>query len=75
MGQGERNEDFEALRSRYNAAFDAYHTISTANARRSITGESPPVDDLILERRALEELAAARRDLLAALDSEPAPGG
>jgi hypothetical protein len=69
MGGDRGKQDFEALRLRYNAAFDAYHTISTANARRSVTGDSPPVEDLILERRALEELAAARRDLLAALDS------
>jgi hypothetical protein len=69
MGEDQGNRDFEALRLRYNAAFDAYHTISTANARRSVRGDSPPVEDLILERRALEELAAARRDLLAALDS------
>jgi len=33
-----RLDDFEALRLRYNAAFDAYHAISTENAKRSVTG-------------------------------------
>lgn len=73
MSQDKGHDDFEALRLRYNAAFDAYHAISTANAKRSVTGESPPVDDLIRERRALEALAAARRELLAALDLTPGP--
>ena len=66
MSRSERLDDFEALRLRYNAAFDAYHAISTENAKRAVTGQSPEVEDLIRERRALEALAAARRNLLAA---------
>ena len=68
MTRSDRPDDFEALRLRYNAAFDAYHAVSTENAKRSVTGDSPAVEDLIRERRALEALAAARRDLLAALE-------
>jgi hypothetical protein len=61
-------DDFQTVRQRYNAAFDAYHEISISNARRSIAGDEPTTDELIYERRALEELEAARSALLAALD-------
>jgi hypothetical protein len=60
-------EDFRALRLRYNAAFDAYHELATLHAKRFIEGDPPSTDELIHERRTLEELDAARRALLAAL--------
>jgi hypothetical protein len=60
-------EDFRSVRLRYNAAFDAHHELAAANAKRAIDGDPVSVDDLIRERRALEELAAARRELMAAL--------
>jgi len=64
--------DFQTIRQRYNVAFDAYHEISSRHAKRFIEGDPPSTDELIRERRALEEFNAARSALLAALD--PASG-
>jgi hypothetical protein len=62
---------FRAARLRYNAAFDAHLEIARANTRRSAEGDPPSLDELMLERRAREELDAARRELLAALEPTP----
>jgi hypothetical protein len=65
--------DFRTIRQRYNVAFDAYHEISLRHGKRSIAGDPLSTDELIRERRALEEFNAARSALLAALDSSSGP--
>jgi hypothetical protein len=61
------HHSFGLLRRRYTAAFDTYHALAMHNAALVAIDTSPSVDQLRGERRALEALTVARRDLLEAL--------
>jgi hypothetical protein len=61
-------DDLRTLRLRYNTAFEFHQELSREHARRAIEGDPPSVEELIQERRALEDLQTARRALLAALE-------
>ena len=57
----------EAARSRYRAAYAAYLERARRVAEKLENGLRPPVDEIMEEAKATEELAAARRELLDAM--------
>jgi hypothetical protein len=59
--------DFHAIKARYNAAFDAYHEISSRNAESARGGKQPSAVDLEREETALGLLEKARRALFKAI--------
>lgn len=59
--------ELQALRVRYNAAFDAHHEVMTRNYNLAISGHGPTAEQLAEEDQARDALRAARRDYLAAL--------
>jgi hypothetical protein len=59
--------DFNAIKARYNAAFDAYQQVTKGNAERQVAGEKPSQTDLDREAAAKGALENARRALFAAL--------
>ena len=59
--------DFEAIKEKYNAAFDAYHDIMKRNTASTLLGVNPNQADLEREDKALAVLSKARRDFFAAL--------
>lgn len=61
------HRSFRLLRRRYTAAFDAYHTLASRNAALSAIDNSPSVDQLRDEQRALDDLTLARHAMLEAL--------
>ncbi len=59
--------EFDTLRLRYEAAFDAYQLHAARIIAHSKGGERPPDLELHAEEQALWELAKVRRELLDAL--------
>lgn len=59
--------ELEIARTRYNAAFDAYRSVTTSNARLALAGGRPNAGQLADEKRAQEVLESARREYLAQL--------
>ncbi len=75
-----RPEGIKAVGWRYQAAFDAYHAIVSAHARRTLINDPISIDELEREQDALNALAVARRYLLDAfagtcerLSADPGP--
>ena len=62
--------DLHAIKSRYNAAFDAYRQIHRRNTERAISGDQPSASDLEGEASALRNLEEARRSLWQAMGSD-----
>jgi len=61
------DSEFEIVRARYNAAFDAYRKVTSSNARLALDGARPNTGQLAEEKRAQEILEFARREYLARL--------
>ena len=59
--------DFQLVKARYNAAFDAYQQVLKRNSERSLVGDRLDADDIEHEKKALRILEEARRALWAAL--------
>ena len=55
---------FEAARSRYTAAYEAYQQASKRVAQKLASGLVPSAEEVDYEAKATEQLAAARRELL-----------
>ena len=65
--------NFNDIKARYDAAFDAYNEIQQHNAQRAANGEKPSALDFERESKALGALNDARRELLAALEEPTGP--
>ena len=59
--------DIDALRQRYEAAFEVYRTHTANLIEHSKGGRQPAPQELAAEEEALYELTRIRRELLAAL--------
>ena len=59
--------EVDALRARYEAAFEVYRAHTAKLLAQSKGGQQPPPQDLAAEEEALYGLERARRDLLDAL--------
>lgn len=59
--------EIDALRARYQAAFDVFSGLTVKIIESSKGGELPKPQDLAAEERALHEITRLRRELLRAL--------
>jgi hypothetical protein len=59
--------EIDAVRSRYEAAFELYRVHALKLIERSKGGQQPSPQELAAEERALHELTRVRRELLDAL--------
>jgi hypothetical protein len=63
--------EFKNIRRRYRFAFDVYRDLVALNAAVSGTSDRPSIEQLQQEQQALDDLTAARRELLDALRTIP----